>query len=226
MYSSNIFRLLFFVFLLITIFAAWAETRLYSAGSQHDQTLEHNIFITPQIKLISVDGKKFRNNLLDTGNTTLYLPTGNHELLVRYDWIWDLDSDNFDPVQSDPVLISFDVENGKTYNITQRKFETYSAAKVFSQSPEFIVSDQVASTVVAPGMPANASVPKAESASSGSRDTGTSPVPKSRIGADYSDSSVRQNPGPSALMMLQFWWQRSSPEEKKEFRQWLDGRVQ
>jgi len=194
---------------------------------------------SPDIKLLEIDGEEYDNKFLNSGDTVLSLEPGYHEFRLRYEKIWDLDYDDFDPLQSEAEKISVAAESGSTHRIDHKPLSTYKEAKQFTFEPELFVVDTRNQKRVSPhqseelmtsrvtqiqsyaGNGDSAQVIAADSAlvSSSVATTGT---------ADAIETSRAAHPvsQPQSLTMLQYWWKRTSVKDRRQFYQWIETTVQ
>ena len=229
-------RTLLLLTILFSVFASPGYA--FTFKKQQDPVAESansaRFILSPDIKLIEIDGEKYDSKFLNTGNTELSLPPGYHEFRIRYDKIWDLDYDNFDPLQSDAVVVAIAAESANTYQITHKPLNTYKQAKQFTFEPEFFVVDirnqkRTSSnqeqelltnrTMQDPQKPGN--VDKAPATKPG-------PVPAPSAKPVAASAAVVDTQGsapvasqPQSLIMLQYWWKRASVKDRKQFYQWI-----
>jgi uncharacterized protein YccT (UPF0319 family) len=205
---------------------------------------ESRVVVTKQAKLLEIDATKYDNNLLNSGETVVNIEPGYHEFMVRYDVVWDIDYDNFDPLQSEPVKVSIITEGGKSYRIDHRPLGSYQEAVNFSRNPEFFVVDAISGSRVTPATKKSFLAPEEDTSGSAATDNKLVDASSISPSRDNSNSTFTAQPEPEkstrhantsmqkkgrqpeALPMLQYWWQQATVEEKQRFYQWLqDARV-
>ena len=233
-------RASFLLAALIPLLLTQAAYGLTLFGKSRPDTVpagQSRIVLTTQLRLLEIDGKKYQDNLLNSGDTVVDIAPGSHAFTVRYDKIWDIDYDRFDALKSDPVTLRIDTKADATYRVTHRDLISYRQAKAFSNHPDIYVldaetGDRIEQSANPASQPASQSTaaPTVVIAASPLQPT-TPPATATRVGndaGDQVDTASRATPalssganGPGALAMLRYWWQQASAPEQQEFMAWI-----
>jgi uncharacterized protein YccT (UPF0319 family) len=224
---------------LITLGLAISAHAFTFTRDKHSATVpadKARVVVTEQLGLLKIDTEKYNRYAFNSGDTIVDVTPGQHVFSVRYDWLWEYDYDNFDPLKSDPVSVTIQTEAGKTYTITHRDIPDYPAALAFSRKPEMQVIEAGSGTRVRQPAPEAASTSAAqpvEQAPAASQPksnqatatvAATSTVAATPAGKSAASTSRPAQAQPSSLPMLQYWWSQASPSEQKQFRDWIQSR--
>lgn len=122
---------------------------------------------------------------------------GSHKAEVRYSVLQPASGNDFEKIQSDYFVISFDCLGGGTYRIECQDPNTLEGARRFARAPVFAVLPRVSAVKPVPTPPAAAPTAAVAPAI---------PAPKPRITPNTDRSSE--------LMRV---WEKATPEERKVF---------
>lgn len=158
-----------------------------------------------QIEVMSIDGREPPPNFLRS-QTQLALLPGEHVLSLRYVELFQLTADDHDVVRSRQAALRFSARAGGRYRLELPPGKmNHEAAQEFAKAPSFkLVSAQ--DDVV------TESTPIKSYAEASLIDT---------IGKAFESQGEPERPVTN-LDLLKDVWGRSSEDEKKAFRSWLD----
>lgn len=145
-----------------------------------------------------LDGNVIHQGLyrLRTGPMRLSLSKGKHQLIVRYDNIVDINSEEHEHFVSQPMVLDFEIQGGE-----QGQIELPAALHQLPDIRAFVASPKV--TLV----------------------MGTTRIEslqlKNERGLSLQEENAEDASKTPQLQQLQFWWQQASEYEQKLFRQWL-----
>lgn len=161
------------------------------------------------------------------------LAPGEYTILVSYSDLYDIDADNFDKVDSDPVKLTFNLSAGGTYQVTHREISGLSDAKAFAKKPVIKVKDVASGDYVSAAV--EYVVPKRllpqlvfgsdeEKVFASDYVEPASPPTEAGAAPDNAAEGVKpvKQSDLSALKMLQFSWQNASQEERDAFLRWVE----
>ncbi|WP_455217192.1 DUF2057 domain-containing protein [Kaarinaea lacus] len=108
------------------------------------------IIIPESFNLLFVD-KNERGSLLSGGGAAIKVLPGSHELIIKYQQYWDLQtSDDHERTESKPIKIIFEANAGQTYRVSFKKPEDVREARSFAKNPGIeIIEAQSSNTVAA-----------------------------------------------------------------------------
>jgi len=188
--------ILLFVFAFIQACSTPSHLRLYEGpalGEDNEVTFKLPLnfeIISLDYKPISQYEQVFRNHAL-----SIKLAPGQHNLVLQYSDVWEIDAENHDKVTSGLITFDGHFKAGAVYHVQTQTLLSYDQAKAFVISPEVqLVSEQNKLT--------GAYTPKDD------------PL---RFGKD---EKVQQVNYPN-LRQLKFWWANANEYERKSFKQWL-----
>lgn len=190
-------RSVFIIFCVVLISACSQQTimRLYegpSLGTENEATL----MLPLNFKILSLDDavisdnrQKFRNQAI-----TIQLSPGAHELILQYEDLWEIDSDNHQMIRSGPLVFSLHLQANERLVIEHAPLLNLSQAQAFATSPKVILASEFQRS--------KASHLKKEN-----------PL-------TFNEASEVKKIEKPVLKQLQFWWAQASDIEKKSFIQW------
>lgn len=187
-------------FCLVLLSACSQQTvmRLYdgpSLGQQYEATLN----LPLNFKILSLDNQiikdkrqKFRNQALN-----LQLAPGHHELILQYEDLWEIDTDNHQMVSSGPLVFAITLQANEKLIIKHASLMHLEQAKQFAQQPLVQLVSQFQS------------------------------VTASHLKKDnpftFNEASEIETVEKPILKQLKFWWAQASEVEKDNFLKWQHG---
>lgn len=132
----------------------------------------------------------------------LELPVGQHRVQLKYNDIYELDYDEHQVVESEPFWVLIDIQQDGLHKIAFERPESVQAAEVFAQNPRvsFIApNNQTAEVAV---------VTEVEKAK---------PIVKAKAQSNTKNTFKKQDNGPNAEDMLQYWWQQATDTQRDTF---------
>jgi len=182
------------------------------------------------VVLRKIDGRTIMgiDSFLRSGDAVYHLPPGTYTLSVAYSAIWPLEGDEHETLRSAPVHLQATLNAGQRYTIQFAKPDTLDDAREMARCPEFELVDEAG---VATGQTVPQPVPSrqvAEAPTPVDQPEGTRQSPSLATGATKTQTPQpgpkSASPGASPLSQMELWWEKASPEEKREFRNWVDER--
>lgn len=187
------------------------------------QVLAVTVNVSDNLIVSEVNDKSVDNGFIGK-KSSFQLSQGNHALVVRYkDVFEDLDFAEERRVESQNFVVKFTITDQKELELSTIKIKNIAAADRFIKSPQLTLHDgdnnqlnltlekvsdyklakQVNSAVSA--LASNQSIQMKNSA-----------LITSKVAAEKTtNTSIHVN----SLVMLKYWWQNASPDEKKRFKQ-------
>ena len=152
------------------------------------------ILIVPQaLDIHYVNGDKYKSSLFSLGNKELELEVGPQHIVVEYDTIWELDSDNHERVTSDPLHLTFQLTSGGTYQVKLPAIIEVEEAEEFIESPKLSLIDRKSGQEVAIRVAFQ--------------------PPVMAVHTPMSDEGSEQQ----ALEQLRFWWSKATQSQRERF---------
>ena len=145
-------------------------------------------------------------------------------MLLKYEEFFEEDDENFATIRSKPFLFSFTAQDNQIYTVSTPTLDSEQEGKVFAKQPRVVITnklDQVVEAnvamltatsvtqipVVATPVTARVSAPQAVP-------TTSTFVPEAK---NTEQPAAKIPAQPSALSMLNFWWQQATEAEKQQF---------
>jgi uncharacterized protein YccT (UPF0319 family) len=182
------------------------------------------LFIPEELNILSVDNVKHTGKLFSSDDTTLKLKPGQHRILVEYEVIWDVSSDDHERILSKPFLIIFSAEASRQYAIKLPSFNNVDEVQKYANKPVFSLIDRSTNRPVAikvvyhaaergffgqfnnPVVPARPVQNPAPAAAVPAK----KPVNSQRTGITTTGSNM-------PLKMLEYWWSQANEQQRKHF---------
>jgi uncharacterized protein YccT (UPF0319 family) len=171
------------------------------------------ISVPENVIVLAIDGQ-------DTGNTgffarrltTYRLPTGEHTITARYDGVFAVtNSDNDDIVRSNGVTLRTTLSDQQIYTLGwQPEPKTHEEALALVKQPTLIIRASSGSVVAS---------------QQGAVMPSTSLLGGVIKGIDRLAGSVVPYPSTTPLKQLELSWQQASTEQKEQFRNWINQKV-
>lgn len=189
--------------LLLAACASSGPIRLYE-GAERPAADVATLNVPEQIQVMAVDGKEITGSLLEKSQLMTALP-GEHVFSLRYVELFQINSEEHEVVRSRQTALRFTAVAGREYRIEMDKQGSLDAARKFAKDPKFRLVD------VGSGAVTESTAIKSYAEAS-LIDTITKAF-------DSSDSKAQ---GPTHLDLLKDVWGRASPEDRANFKVWLD----
>lgn len=169
--------------------------RLADDGAERTSELTVPYHVT----VVAVDGRDLNTGYLfyDQRPQVLTLGPGEHTVVLRYfDLLEDDEGAQSDSerVTSEPVRLRFTAEPGRAYRLAAPRPDTLAAARRYARAPEMRIEPAGGGAAVSEPAPA--------------------PAPESPAAAAGPETSAS---APTALEMLEYWWQQASPAQRRRF---------
>jgi uncharacterized protein YccT (UPF0319 family) len=212
------------IMLLLSFWLTISQTSLVTAEDVQSATLA-----VPEVfDILYVDGNIYDPGLFSS-KSQLKLKPGRHQLVIKYLEFLEINSEDFEKVQSDPFMISFTVEAGKNYHIPFKNFRTVSAADSFATKPTVYVMEKSTNKAIEvehsyrvkddaylAGFESTSTNKTATAtATTSKKTTGTSPPTAQATKTQAAVATTQKNN--KALEMLHYWWQEADAEQKQIF---------
>lgn len=202
-------------------------TALFICGSLSAisaQVVAATVNVSDNLIVSEVNDKSVDNGFISK-KSSFELSEGDHALVVRYkDVFEDLDFAEDRVIESHDFVVKFTISNQKRLKLTTIKINNLAGAEYFAKSPELTLKDEqnnqlnlslveisdykLAKQV---GIAVNSLASKQAIQPKNSTLTTTSVV----IPDKSANTSIQVN----SLVMLKYWWQNASNDEKQRFKQ-------
>ena len=208
--------------ILITLLLAVAcasdkmQMRLYAGPEQTSEEIAR-LLISESLEVRSINGESIPRipRIVRSGERRLDLLPGGYDVVVYYDEVWPINSNEDEVVRSEPQLVSFELKAGQTIRLEHRRLIDLEDARLFAHDMKVTLVD------LSHDQPIQLAV--------GSRPAVVStPVVVRPIMSTESNATPVIEPVPgvspalSSLELLKFWWERALPEERAQFRGWIE----
>lgn len=142
-------------------------------------------------RVISQGAQRFRND-----SVNLFIPPGEHTLVVHYESIWDIDGENHEKVRSQPILFEVTSQAGEVFQFDYETPTSLKQAKSFALSiPISLVSES--QRISGYGL-------------------------KKEDPLTFNQKEAPKKVEFPYLEQLEYWWKQASPYERKQFREWIN----
>ena len=221
----------------ILLFQSFLAPIAHAAGTGQDSMLK----VPEALNVLYLDGKARSSSFFSSGGAKATIPPGYHRMVLEYEVIWEIDSDEHDRIVSEPFMVSFTLNAGASYKVVLPQLESVSMAKEFAKQPVIAIIEDETDKIV-PTEVAYRLEEKQFLASFGGRETLSvkanqqephrSRAISSRQNSGMQSTDIRsagvQNTGipsgiektasnPKALEMLRYWWGEASYRQQEEF---------
>lgn len=225
--------------------AAWLVPLLWMAAPDLTEAKPYQVYEGPRqadkevrltwpedIRILTVNGET-----PDTGGLLgsvrideLRLLPGTHVLSLRYAELWDYDSlDDYEKLRSQPVEVTFQAETAGRYKLNHPRPATMRGAKAYERSfSGDNVSFQRLVSTPKPRTTAPAAPPVTQTSTPA---VAPKPTPPTQVTAPAMQAAPAMRAAPAAPLqpaamqstvdILQYWWDKSTPEERDSFKRWI-----
>lgn len=159
-------------------------------------------FVPAKFNILYIDDQPFETSILGHGITLELLP-GKHQLVVEYDELWDITSDDHDRITSQPVLLSFTVKPGRQYGLQSTQIKGIDDARAYAKQPKVEIVEQRS----------RQTIPVAHRYRLGDKKF-TASFTADRPAMDNADKNNK------APQMLEYWWQQADDAQQQNFLNW------
>ncbi len=240
----RIFRVTLLMLLLSALAACTASSRVVRSyeGPALQQEQVSRLEVPADIRVLSIDGQKQKDYLLENLSLTYELVPGRHTIVYRYESLWSRpgvggeDAPKTETITSKEQQIVFDFAAGQLYHLSHSEPEDRSAAREYaagsfqafltSESGGTLASGEAYVPVSQPVQVAAAAATTVQPTASATSTTSVAPqsagMPVAQAaGAGVAvGSAAPAEPGLSRLEALKVLWGQTSAEDKKEFLRW------
>jgi len=186
------------------------------------------LVVPQELNILNVNNTKYTSKLFSNDDATLKLEAGQHRIVVEYDVILDVSTDDHVRILSKPFQITFTADAAKQYYIKLPSFDDVDKAQDYAEKPTFKLIDRSTNRLVA----AEAIYQQTAEQSLferfnvlGGRTLKPTQVPSSGVYAAAvpvgNGSTLHQSaPGTAGdlpLTMLQYWWKNANEQQRKRF---------
>lgn len=221
--------------------------QLYDGAAKPD-TEVLTVRIPSDLEVLTINGQEVEgvNSFFSSGFKDLKLTPGRYEILAYYKRLWDLNADNHEVLRSDPARFTVNGNAGEFYRLTFDRPEDVEQARLlvedFSGRVENVATgenlpSEPSGLVLERGLLAPLTGTKVEQASSQAvapRNGGgtekpafaepakvTTVAPADQPAASPAPTSSPTAAGASYLDTLKAQWNQATPQERREFLQWI-----
>jgi uncharacterized protein len=231
--------------LLILIFATLALTacarnpvvQLYD-GPKKPDTQVLTVRVPTQMEVVTINGQEVKgaNTFFNTSHKDLKLTPGTYEIVAYYKELWDLNSESHEVMKSDPVVFPVNGKAGQYYAMNYKQPENAREARELANN----FSGWVENTATGEKTPTQPSglvlkrsilAPLTGTEVESSTSEAVAPKPAAVIAPKEAASAPAPAPSSSAapaaapagsyVDTLKAQWNQATPEERREFLQWI-----
>jgi uncharacterized protein YccT (UPF0319 family) len=216
--------------------------RLYAGPERPGEEIA-KLLILESLEVRSINGEAIPGipRVIRSGERRLDLLPGGYDVVLYYDEVWQLGSNNEEVVRSELQLVSLELEAGHTYRLEHRPPIDLEDARLLVRGmrvPFVDLSSGQPVQLAVESRPAVVSTPLvvtpilslevdaiAAPAAGGAGSVGASPSRGSDVGAApvaTGAPAVDASEAISAVELPKFWWRQASPEERAHFRGWIE----
>jgi uncharacterized protein YccT (UPF0319 family) len=169
--------------------------------------LAENITFPQEIIPLQVNEKVLESGLFDHIDD-IDLDPGTYKLKLKYSDLYEQGYDEHQIIESEPFWVRVIIEEDIDYTLVFNRANNAVTAKVFAQSPTVsLQADNSAISEPVEVISDNNTVPTVSESAADENDT----LPSQSMSTGQ---AIKQ---PSALSMLDFWWQQATPTERAAF---------
>lgn len=231
------------IILAALILSACARTpvvQLYDGPAQSDSKVL-TVRIPSELEVFTINGKEVEgaNTFFATDHKDLKLTPGRHEILAYYKELWDLDADNHEIVKSNPANFVVDGKAGELWTLgypepkdvddaraMQDSFSgwaenTRTGEKVAAEESGLILKRGFLAPVTGEEMTTAAADSIAPQAAATGAAAGAAAASGESASTTVAPTATPSAPAGSYLDTLKAQWNQATPEERREFLQWI-----
>jgi len=212
--------------LILSACARSPVVQLYDGAAKPDSQVL-TVRVPSEIEVFTINGKEVDgvNTFFATDFKELKLTPGRYEILAYYKELWQLDADNHEIVKTNPANFIVDGKAGEKWQLDYNKPENVDDARALEDSftgwaLNTNTGDKVAAKesglILKRGFLAPITGEEVSTASSKNiaPQQSASPAPAAAV-------SSQPAPAASYLDTLKAQWKQATPEERREFLQWV-----
>ena len=196
--------------------------------------------IPESFDVIKVDGNTYDESLFVL-DKQLVLGRGSHTLELQYDeYFEDPDSDGHVFIKSEPFLITFTVSDNQDLILSRPPFDDESSARIYAEKPKVLIKNTANVITELPGTKVPTEKLLTHTQLEVNSSTELPPIQETTMVAtevfiddsstqasqiaNKSRNKLKTRPDVSLdkLIMLKYWWQQASAEEREGFKQYID----
>ncbi|EKF75523.1 hypothetical protein A11A3_04164 [Alcanivorax hongdengensis A-11-3] len=221
------------LFLCALTLAACARSpvvKLYDGPDKADSQLL-TVRVPTELEVFTINGKQVdgANTFFATGHKDLKLAPGRYEILAYYKELFQLDADNHEIIKTNPANFIVDGKAGETYQLGFKKPQDVDEARAMEDNfsgwtENLATGDKVAAEksglILKRGFLAPITGEAVETADTA---TSSSVAPQAAAAAATGGAAASQS-APAAgsyLDTLKAQWNQATPEERRQFLQWI-----
>jgi len=199
--------------------------RMYAGQPQAADKIAR-LIVPNAIDVYSIDGKVVYDFMLKSGKSEVQLLPGQHNIVARYNAIWNEGMEGHEAVKSGLVGMSFEARAGRLYQVAFPEPQDVDSAEKFADNVKLWIEDiqPKAAPVGAPTWPAEAVSRRGLAAPSSVSNTVAAAKSEPAI-VSVPDVTNAAAAKPSAaeslpLQNLKFWWRKADEQDRRQFREW------
>ncbi len=165
--------------------------------------------IPGEFNLLYIDGERYKSSFIQDGAVLQLLP-GEHQFIIEYQDYWEITTNEFERVESQPLSVSFTTIASNKFILDYEKLLTIEDAKVYAKEPIFGIKNLSTLAVVSSDIKYRLK-DKAY----------LSNFVKSGFSKDGS-ATTDQPQQVDILEKLKYWWGEAESRQQESFRQWIE----
>ena len=213
--------------LILSACARSPVVQLYDGAAKPDSQVL-TVRVPSEIEVFTINGKEVDgvNTFFATDFKELKLTPGRYEILAYYKELWQLDADNHDIVKTNPANFIVDGKAGEKWQLDYdkpanveeaRALEDAFTGQAINTTTGEKVAAQESNLILKRGFLAPITGEEVSTASS----KNIAPQQSAAPAAAAATASSQPAPAGSYLDTLKAQWKQATPEERREFLQWV-----
>ena len=174
-----------------------------------------SVVVPVELNVIAVDGESVEGVIpsIMGGAKRLALKPGYHQIVVKYDQLFDVTSDEHEVIQSKNYSLSADLQANHTYTVAFNAPKTLREAKEFAKDPQFKLTDGTQAVAEGVKFKSFTAIDGGLLSNLKLGDSSNNPV--------NNTDAVPSTDASESVQLMQFWWKKASVQEKQMFMEWL-----
>lgn len=162
------------------------------------------------VELMAVDEQEYDSGLFAPKLKIVTLTPGAHQIIARFNQLYDLNADEHDVLKSSPVILNLEAQDQQVYTLTALDVpRDYVKAKRYAKAPLLEIRDKTGTVIVSKqGVP-------------GQELSLMRRIEKSVNAAIKQEQGETPKAPPTRLEQFQFIWNQANPAERSAIREWL-----
>lgn len=125
---------LLFGFLVLAVSCSTVNAVWVYSGEEREANEIAILYLPEAMDMVSIDGKKMDRPFVRTGGVEYHFLPGTHEIRIIYIKYWDINTEEFETLVSDIVVLRQNMQSGHTYRVEYESPNSLESARAFASN--------------------------------------------------------------------------------------------